>query len=218
MQEIQSTYGAERASDNARLASEMRIFGTMHFPPKHTTANISDILLNARIDFDVLPKNVEDRFTQSEEALRGDKLGHFATEPPLDRSVLTSDCESDVSARAEKDHLLYRNRGAYPCLRMAVHAAMKSNVIEKFLYRLYSQSHYRKSMGLVGSSLEHEVQHTEKDTRVEAEGEWWTTSIRPKKGEKASTQQSASSVKANKEIILRNWLTRQKCNKEKGGL
>ena len=30
-----------------------RILGTMHFPEKHTTANISDRLLNARIDFGV---------------------------------------------------------------------------------------------------------------------------------------------------------------------
>ena len=81
-----------------------RILGTIHFPPKHTTTNISDSLLNARIDFDVCPKSAESRIPQSEESPRSDKLAHFVIQPFLDRSGLTSDCGSDVSAEAEKDH------------------------------------------------------------------------------------------------------------------
>ena len=38
-----------------------RILGTMHFSEKHTAANISDRLLNARIDFGVWPKDAEGR-------------------------------------------------------------------------------------------------------------------------------------------------------------
>ena len=77
----------------------------MHFPPKHTTTNVYDGLWNVRIDFDVWPKSVEGTIPQSEEALRSDKLAHFAIEAPLNRPVLTSDCGSDVLAGAEKDHL-----------------------------------------------------------------------------------------------------------------
>ena len=73
-----------------------RILGTMHFPEKHTAANISDRLLNARIDIGVLPKDAKSRIPKSEEALRCNKLAYFEMEPPLDRPVLTSDCGSDV--------------------------------------------------------------------------------------------------------------------------
>ena len=105
MQEIQSIYSAEHALDNVGLASETRILGTMHFPPKHTIASISDILLNARIDFDVLPKSAKGRILQNEGSLRCNKLAHFAIEPPLDRLVLINDCESDLSTGEEQDHL-----------------------------------------------------------------------------------------------------------------
>ena len=54
--------------------------------------------------------------------------------------MLMSDCGSDVLVGAEKDNLLDCNRCAYPCLTIAVQAAMKSPAIEKFLVRLYSQS------------------------------------------------------------------------------
>ena len=79
--------------------------GTMHFPKKHTTANIYDRLLNAHINFGVWPKDGEGRIPENEEALRCDKLAYFGMEPPLDRPVLTSDCGSDVSVGAEKNTL-----------------------------------------------------------------------------------------------------------------
>ena len=116
------------------------ILGTMHFPKKHTTRNISDSLLNALIDFYVWPKSAEDRIPQSEEAPRSNKLAHFAIETPLDRPDLTNDCGSDVSAGVEKDHFLDCNHCAYPCLSIAIQVAMKSPAIEKFLVRLYSLS------------------------------------------------------------------------------
>ena len=139
--------------------------GTMHLPKKHTIANISNSLLNVRIDFDVWPKSVQGRIPQSEESLRCNKLAHFAKEPPLDILALTSDCGSDVSAGAEKDNLLDFNRCVYPCLNIAMKGAMKSRAIEKFLFRLYSQS----------------------------------------------------SVKAEREIILRNWLMGQNDAAKKQG-
>ena len=79
-----------------------RILGTMNFPGKHTVANISDRLLNARIDFGVWPKDAEGRIPKSEETLRCTKLAYFGMELPLDRPVLTSDCESDVSGEHKK--------------------------------------------------------------------------------------------------------------------
>ena len=90
----------------------MRILGTMHFPKTHTITNISDRLLNARIDVGVLPKDLEGRITKSEEALRSNKLACFGMEPPLDRLVLTSDCGNDVLAGAEKKSLWDWNRCA----------------------------------------------------------------------------------------------------------
>ena len=69
----------------------------MHFLQKHTFANILNSILNARIEFGVWPKNAEGKTSQSEEALRGDKLAYFAMEPLLYRPVLTSDFGSDVS-------------------------------------------------------------------------------------------------------------------------
>ena len=82
-----------------------RILGTMHFPEKHTTVNISDRLLNARIDFGVWPKDAEGRIRKSEEALRCEKLVYFGMKPPLDRPVVASDCGSDVSVGVEKNIL-----------------------------------------------------------------------------------------------------------------
>ena len=82
-----------------------RILGTVHFPEKHTAANISDRLLNERIDFGVWPKDAEGRIPKSEEALRCEKFVYFGMEPPLDRPMLTSDCGSDVPVGAEKNSL-----------------------------------------------------------------------------------------------------------------
>ena len=116
------------------------ILETMHFPKKHTTANIFDSLLNARTDSCVWSKSTEGRIPQSEGAMTSDKLAYLETKPSLDAQVLMSDCGSDVSVGSRKDNLLDSNRCAYPCLSIAVPAAMKNRAIGKFLVRLYSQS------------------------------------------------------------------------------
>ena len=92
----------------------------MHFPKKCRAENISNSLLNARIDFDVWPKNVEGTIPPIWKALSYDKLAYFAMEPPWDKLVLSSDCESDVSAGAGKDKLLERNHYTYHYFRLAV--------------------------------------------------------------------------------------------------
>ena len=116
------------------------ILETMHFPKKHTTANICDSLLNARTDSCVWSKSAEGRIPQSEGAMSSDKLAYLETKPSLDAQVLMSDCGSDVSVGSRKDNLLDSKRCAYPCLSIAVQAAMKNRAIGKFLVRLYSQS------------------------------------------------------------------------------
>ena len=110
-----------------------RIMGTMHFPKKHTTANISDRLLNARIDFGVWPKDAKGRISESEEALRCNKLVYFGMELPLDRPLLASDCGSDVSVGAEKNSLWDWNPCACHCMNIAVQSALKRPCIEKFV-------------------------------------------------------------------------------------
>ena len=105
----------------------------MHFPKKHTVANISDRLLNARIDFGVWPKDAKGRIPKSEEALRCDKLAYFGMEPPLDRLVLTSDCKSDVSVGAEKDSLWDWNYCACHYLNIAMQSAPRRPCIQKFV-------------------------------------------------------------------------------------
>ena len=61
---------------------EKRIVGTMHFPEKHTTANIFDSLLNVRIDFGEWPKKAEGSIPQSEEALKFNEFVYSVIEPP----------------------------------------------------------------------------------------------------------------------------------------
>ena len=112
----------------------------MHFPKKHTTANICDSLLNARTDSGVWSKSVEGRIPQIEGAMNSDKLAYLETKPSLVAQVLMSDCGSDVSVGSGKDNILDSNRCAYLCLSIAMQAAMKTPAIEKFLIRLYSQS------------------------------------------------------------------------------
>lgn len=85
----------------------------MHFPQECIAENISNSLLNSRIDFDVWPKNVEGTIPPSGKALSYDKLAYFALKPPWDKLVLSSDCESDISAGAGKDKFLERNH--YTC-------------------------------------------------------------------------------------------------------
>ena len=117
-----------------------RILETIHFPKKHTVANMSNSLLIARTDCGVWSKSAEGKIPQSEESMTSDKLAHLRTKPSLDASVLMSDCGSDVLVGAKKDNLLDCNHCDTPCLSIAVPAAIKSRAIEKFLQKLYSKT------------------------------------------------------------------------------
>ena len=112
---------------------QMRILGTMHFPEKHSNANISDRLLNARIDFGVWPKDAEGRIPKIEEALRCEILAYFGMELPLDRPVLTSDCRSDVLVGAEKDNLWDWTCCACHYRNIAMQSDLKCPCIQKFV-------------------------------------------------------------------------------------
>ncbi|MCO0637980.1 hypothetical protein M8745_18735, partial [Lutimaribacter sp. EGI FJ00014] len=62
------------------------------------------------------------------------------TKPSLDTKVFMSDSGRDILVGSRKDNLLDSSRCAYPCLSIAVPAAIKNRAIGKFLVRLYSQS------------------------------------------------------------------------------
>ena len=116
---------------------------------KHTTANICDSLLNARTGSCVWSKSVEGRIPQSEGAISSDKLAYLETKPSLHAQVLMSDCGSDISVGSRKDNLLDSNRCAYPCLNIAVPAAIKNCAIGKFLGKLYSQSSVKAEQEII---------------------------------------------------------------------
>ena len=80
----------------------MRIMGTIYFPQQHTATNISDKLMDLRLDFGVYPKSRDGRPPQSLQAMRRKKGFYFREEHELDKPVLTSDCGSDVSAGSRK--------------------------------------------------------------------------------------------------------------------
>ena len=125
------------------------ILETMHFPKKHSTTSSCDNLLNARTDSCVWSKSAEGRIPQNEGAMSSDKLAYLETKPSLNAQVLMSDCGSDVSVGSRKDNLLDSNRCAYPCLSIAVPAAIKNRAIGKFLGRLYSQTSVKAEQEII---------------------------------------------------------------------
>ena len=110
--------------------------GTMNFPQWHTAANISDKLMDLRLDFGVYPRSRDGRPPQSLQAMRKHKVFYFKEEPDLDKPVLTSDCGSDVSPRVEIDRLWDWNQCACHCLNIAVQAALKEEVVHECLASL----------------------------------------------------------------------------------
>ena len=82
----------------------MRILGTINFPQDHTAANISNKLIDLRLEFGVYPGSSDGRLLQSLHTVRVDKFLYFQLEV-MDKLVLISDCGSDVSAGAERDNL-----------------------------------------------------------------------------------------------------------------
>ena len=154
----------EHALYNMGLAPENVYLRDNAFPKKHTAANISDHLLNAHIDFGVWPKDAEGRIPKSEEALRFDKLTYFGMEPLLDRPVLTSDCESDVSVGAKRNSLWDWNCCACHRLNIAVQSALKCPCIQKFvepLVELTRKFSRTKSLWMEFKKVQLEMLHWE---------------------------------------------------------
>ena len=59
----------------------MRILGTISFPKDHTIMNISDKLMDLRLEFGVYPRNSEGRTPQCLDAVKFDKIMYFTLEP-----------------------------------------------------------------------------------------------------------------------------------------
>ena len=112
---------------------KMCIMGMISFPEDHTPANISEKLMDLRLEFGLYPKSFDGRTNQCADAVRLDKLLYFRLEPRLDKSMLISDCGSDVLAGAGKDDLGDCNRCACHFLNIAVQAAFKEPMIEGYL-------------------------------------------------------------------------------------
>ena len=96
------------------------ILGTINFPQVHTAANISNKLMDLRLEFGVYPRSSDGRPLQSLDAVRAEKLMHFQLKPTMDKPMLTSDCGSDVSVGAARDNLWDWNWCACHCLNVAV--------------------------------------------------------------------------------------------------
>ena len=118
-----------------------RILGTTNFPQVHTTTNISNKLMNLRLEFGVYPRSTNGRPLQSLDVVRAEKLVYFQLEPSMDKPALTSDCGSDVSAGAERDNLWNWDHCACHCLNIAVQAALKENMIQECLAPLTALAH-----------------------------------------------------------------------------
>ena len=119
--------------DNIGLASENAHHGDDKFPQWHTAANISEKLMDLRLDFGVYPRSCDGRPPQSLQAMRRHNVFYFKEEPDLDKPVLTRDYGSDVSVGAKRDSLWDWNRCACHCLNIAVQAALKEEVVHECL-------------------------------------------------------------------------------------
>ena len=122
---------------------------TINFLQRHTTANISDKLMDLRLDFRVYPRSPDGRPPQSVLMIRRKMEFYFREESELDKPVLTSDCGSDVSAGAERDRLWDWNQCACHCLNIAVQAALKEEVVHQCLEPLMAlAARFSKSQSL----------------------------------------------------------------------
>ena len=69
---------------------------------------------------------------------------------------------------------------------------------------------HRKTRGLPGSSSELEAEVSEEGRGVEAEDQWWTNNLRPKKGVKPTKRRSLGSLKAECDKLAHAWLAQGK--------
>ena len=60
---------------------KMHILGTISFPEEHTATNISEKLMDLRLEFGLYPKNFDGKTAQCPDAMRLDKLLYFRLEP-----------------------------------------------------------------------------------------------------------------------------------------
>ena len=89
--------------------------------------------MDFRLEFAIYPRSADGGTSQCPDVVRTDKLLHFQLEPRLDKLVLTSDCGSDMWARAEKDELWDWNRCACHCLNIVVQVAFKEPIIAGYV-------------------------------------------------------------------------------------
>ena len=104
------------------------ILGTINFLEDHTIANISDKLMDLRLEFGVYPRNSDGRTPQCLDVVRIDKLMYFQLEPQLDKLVLANDCGNDVFAGEERDQLWDWNHCACHCSNTTI---LKEPIIEE---------------------------------------------------------------------------------------
>ena len=149
------------------------IMGTIDFPQQHTAANISDKLMDLHLDFGVYPRSHDGRRPQSLQAMRRHKVFYFREEPEWDKPMLTSDCGSDVLARAERGRLWDWNRCACHYLNIVVQAALKEEVVHECLELLTAlAARFSKSRSLWNKfkKTQMELLHWEEE-RSDDEGE-----------------------------------------------
>ena len=75
-----------------------RILEMINILEDHIAANISDKLMDLRLELGAYPRNSDGRTPQCLNVVRIDKLVYFHLKPRLNKLVLTSDCGRDVSA------------------------------------------------------------------------------------------------------------------------
>ena len=123
------------------------ILGTINIPKDHTDLNISNKLMDLRLEFGVYPKNSDGKTPLWPDVVRLDKLLYFQLETRLNKSMLTSDCGSNVSAGAKRDELWDWNRCVCHRLNIAGQAALKEPIIEDCLAPLTALAHrFSKSL------------------------------------------------------------------------
>ena len=151
----------------------MHILGTINFPQDHTIATISNKLMDLCLEFGVYPRSFDGRPIQNMHAVRTDKLLYFQLEPVMDKPMLTNDCGSDVSVRAERDNLWDWNHCACHCLNIVVQAALKEEVMQECLAPLTALARrFSKSQSTWNNfkKTQMEILHQEEE-RKEDEGE-----------------------------------------------
>ena len=157
----------------------MCILGMINFPQVHIVANISNKLMDLHLEFGVYPRSSEGRPIQSHHAVRAEKVVYFQLEPVMDKPMLTSDCGSDVSARAERDNLWDWNRCACYYLNIVVQVVLKEEVIQECLAPLTalecrfskSQSTWNKFKKMQMEILDRQEERSEDEGEADCDGD-----------------------------------------------